>query len=55
MRGAFARLPTAAKMLLILSLALLPIGIAMIWTAQSGIDHANSLLAQRAENVNVSG
>ncbi len=49
MRGAFARLPTAAKMLLILSLALLPIGIAMIWTAQSGIDHANSLLDQRAE------
>ncbi len=49
MRGVVARLPTAAKLLLILSLALLPIGLAMIWTAQSGIEHANALLDQRAE------
>ena len=49
MRGVFARLPTAAKLLLIMSLALLPIGVAMIWTAQSGIDHANALVDQRAE------
>jgi two-component sensor histidine kinase len=49
MRGTFNRLPTAAKLLLILSLAVLPIGLAMIWAAQSGIDHANALLDQRAE------
>ncbi len=49
MRGTFARLPTAVKLLLIMSLALMPIGIAMIWTVQSGIDHANALLDQRAE------
>ncbi len=49
MRRAFDRLPTAAKLLLIMSLALLPIGIAMIWAAQSGINHANALLDQQAE------
>lgn len=49
MRATFERLPTAAKLLLIMSLALVPIGIAMIWAAQSGIDRANALLDQRAE------
>ena len=49
MRRTFDRLPTAAKLLFIMSLALLPIGFAMIWMAQSGINHANALLDQRAE------
>jgi two-component sensor histidine kinase len=49
MRSSFDRLPTAAKLLLLISLALLPIGLAMIWAAQSGIDRANAALNQRAE------
>ena len=49
MRSWFDRLPTAAKMLLLITLALLPIGLATIWAAQSGIDRANAALDQRAE------
>ncbi len=49
MRSSFDRLPTAAKLLLLISLALLPIGIAMIWAARSSIDRANAALGQRAE------
>ena len=45
----FDRLPTAAKLLLLLSLALLPIGLAMVWAARSGIDRANAALDLRAE------
>src|SRR5687768_8530483 len=37
----FAALPTAAKLLLILTAALLPIGIALVWLAESGIRDAN--------------
>ncbi len=36
----FAALPTAAKLLLILSAALLPIGIALMWVAEAGIRDA---------------
>ena len=49
MRSTFNALPTAAKLLLIMSLALLPVGVAMVWTAHRGINHANALLDQRAE------
>ena len=44
----FASLPTAAKLLLILTAALLPIGIALVWFAQSGIREANQALRERA-------
>ena len=37
----FAALPTAAKLLLILSAALLPIGIALVWVAEAGIRDAD--------------
>ena len=46
----FATLPTAAKLLLILSAALLPIGIALTWFADSGIREANSALRGRGED-----
>lgn len=46
----YAALPTAAKLLLILSVVLLPIGIALIQIAQSGIREANDALAGRAED-----
>src|SRR5688500_12805697 len=37
----FAALPTAAKLLLILSAALLPIGVALVWVAEVGIREAD--------------
>src|SRR5215210_7333009 len=37
----FSALPTAAKLLLILTLALLPIGIGLVWVAENGIRDAN--------------
>ena len=40
----FASLPTAAKLLLILTAVLLPIGIALTWLADSGIRQANDAL-----------
>ena len=46
----FARLPTAAKLLLILSAVLLPIGIALTWIGESGIRQANEALEGRAED-----
>ena len=46
----FARLPTAAKLLLILSIALLPIGIALTWLSESGIQQANDALRGRSED-----
>ena len=45
----FAALPTAAKLLLILSAALLPIGIGLVWAASQGIRDANGLLRSRAD------
>ena len=46
----FAALPTAAKLLLILSAALLPIGLALVWIAQTGISEANGALKDRTED-----
>ena len=46
--GALARLPTPAKILLILSLALLPIGLASVWSTKRGIDSANNAVEGRA-------
>ncbi len=43
-RQRFAALSTAAKLLLILSAALLPIGLALIWIAQTGMGGANKAL-----------
>ncbi|MEO7786780.1 MAG: histidine kinase dimerization/phosphoacceptor domain -containing protein [Sphingomicrobium sp.] len=49
MRSPIERLPTAAKLLLLISLALLPIGLAMIISARNGIERANAALDSRAE------
>jgi two-component sensor histidine kinase len=46
----FERLPTAAKLLLILTAVLLPIGIALAWIGESGIRQANVALKGRAED-----
>ena len=46
----FAQLPTAAKLFLILTAAILPIGIALVFLGQSGIRQANSALAGRSED-----
>src|SRR5947209_4687774 len=46
----FARLPTAAKLLLILTAAILPIGFALTWIGESGIQQANAALKGRAED-----
>jgi two-component sensor histidine kinase len=46
----FARLPTAAKLLLILTAVLLPIGVALTWVGETGIRQANSALLQRGDD-----
>jgi HAMP domain-containing protein len=46
----FARLSTAGKLLLILTTALLPIGLALVWIGESGIRQANSALAGRSQD-----
>jgi two-component sensor histidine kinase len=43
----FARLPTGAKLLLILTAAILPIGIALTWFGETGIREANAALQGR--------
>jgi two-component sensor histidine kinase len=48
--GRFARLPTGAKLLLILTAALLPIGLALAWIGNSGIHQADAALAGRAQD-----
>jgi two-component system, sensor histidine kinase PdtaS len=45
----FARLPTAAKLLLILTAVLLPIGLALTWVGERGIVEANAALAVQTE------
>jgi two-component sensor histidine kinase len=45
----FSALPTTAKLLLILSAALLPIGAVLVWVASQGIRDANSMLRVQAE------
>jgi len=46
----FARLPTGAKLLLILTAILLPIGIALAWLGNSGIRQANAALDGRNQD-----
>jgi len=46
----FGRLPTAAKLLLLLTAVLLPIGVALVWLGESGIRQANSALLQRSDD-----
>jgi two-component sensor histidine kinase len=46
----FARLPTAAKLLLILTVAILPIGLALVWIGESGIREANAALSGRSQD-----
>ena len=48
-RRRFAALPTAAKFLLILTAALLPIGAGLVWAAGQGIRDANNVLRAQAE------
>ena len=43
----FAQLPTAAKLLLILTAVLLPIGIALAWIGNGGIRQATAVLEER--------
>ena len=46
----FARLPTAAKLLLILTAVLLPIGLALAWMGETGIRQADEAMKGRAED-----
>src|SRR5439155_17475693 len=46
----FAKLSTGAKLLLILTVAILPIGIALIWIGETGIRQANIALQGRTED-----
>jgi two-component sensor histidine kinase len=46
----FARLPTGAKLLLILTAVLLPIGIALAWIGETGIRQADAALEGRTED-----
>jgi two-component sensor histidine kinase len=47
----FERLPTGAKLLLILTAVLLPIGIALAWVGNSGIRDANAALNGRNQDL----
>src|SRR5689334_22403036 len=46
----YSRLPTGAKLLLILTAVLLPIGIALAWIGNTGILQANSALEGRSQD-----
>ena len=46
----FSKLPTAAKLLLILTAALLPIGLGLMWFAQDSIRDANQAARGRAQD-----
>ena len=46
----FSHLPTGAKLLLILTAVLLPIGVALMWFGESGIRQANEAMKGRAED-----
>lgn len=48
--GALARLPTPAKILLIMTLALLPLGLASAWLATRGLGSANDIIEARARD-----
>src|SRR5690349_9527108 len=45
----FERLPTATKLFLILTLAMLPIAIALVWIGQSGIREANAAIEGKSD------
>ena len=45
----FSALPTAAKLLLFISAALLPLGLGLVWIAANGIRDANRAIEARAE------
>lgn len=49
LRQGFDRLPTAAKLLAILSAALLPIGLILAWIAAGNIGQANRAMSERAD------
>ena len=46
----FAELPTGAKLFLILTAAILPIGLALVWIGQAGIKEANHVLEGRSND-----
>lgn len=46
----FQRLPTAGKLLVILSAAVLPLGLVLVWAASTGINQANAALQGRAQD-----
>jgi two-component sensor histidine kinase len=48
--GRFGRLPTGAKLLLILTAVLLPIGIGLAWIGNAGIHKANTAVEGRAQD-----
>ena len=48
--GFLARLPTPAKILLIMTLALLPLGLASAWLATRGLGSANDIIEARARD-----
>jgi two-component sensor histidine kinase len=49
----FSALPTAAKLLIYISLALLPLGLGLVWVAGGGIRAANDSNLERAETQSV--
>lgn len=46
----FQRLPTAGKLLVILSAAVLPLGLVLVWAATTGINQASDALEARAND-----
>jgi two-component sensor histidine kinase len=48
LRSWFQQLPTAGKLLLLLTAAILPLGLVLVFAASSGINQANDALAARA-------
>ena len=46
----FQRLPTTGKLLVILSAAILPLGLVLAWAATNGINRANEALIARADD-----
>lgn len=52
--SSFQRLPTTGKLLAILSLAILPLGLVLLWAATSGINRANQALVTSADNQSIS-
>ena len=49
MPGVYARLPTGAKLLLMLSLALLPIGGALVWSSSNALNAASQQLRDNSD------